>query len=126
MPSIHFCGCVDSKAMLPNGAFHGYNERTLSQKDAIDLQNSMLQNYQSMGLETIYLMCIKPLIELATDSEDGWCSGDIDHPNTAQHKLDLLQQFCRKEYVNMSFVPTIAIPSCGKEFTNVVVIVAVI
>jgi len=114
MPAIHFCGCVDAKAMLPTGAFHGYNERTLSVKDALDLKTAMLNNYQSMGLETIFLTCVKPLIQLATDSEEGWASVEEMHPNTAEHKLQLLNQFCLKQYHNMSFVPTLAIPSCGR------------
>jgi hypothetical protein len=118
MPSKIFCGCVDAKAMLPKGSFHAYNERTLSLKDALDLKQDMLNNYQSMGLETIFLSCTKPLIELATDGEWGWASADQDHPNTMEHKLALLQQFCKKDYPNSSFVPTIAIPSCGKSYTN--------
>jgi hypothetical protein len=114
MPAVHFCGCVDTKAMLPGGKFNGYNERSLSLKDATDLKNDMLSNYQSMGLETIFLMCIKPLIELATDAEEGWAEAGEQHPNSVEHKMQLLQQFISKTYSNIAFVPTIAIPSCGK------------
>jgi len=45
MPAIHFY----AKAVLPKGAFDGYNERALSLKDAMELKADMLRAYLGDG-----------------------------------------------------------------------------
>ena len=71
MPAINFCGSVNAKAMLPKGTFEGYNERGLSLKDALELKENMLRAYLGDGHESIALMFMEPLKQLATDSSKG-------------------------------------------------------
>jgi hypothetical protein len=113
IPAINFCGSVNAKAMLPKGPFEGYNERGLSVKDALELKGDMLRAYLGDGHESIALMFMKPVIELAFDPIKGWAVGEV-QSSTKQFKKELVEQFCSKSYSNSSMVPFLMIPTCGK------------
>jgi hypothetical protein len=134
MPSMTFCGSVDVAAMMKKQPFNGYNERTISvvvgnssllivcvwtlkknilcfiRQEAQELVAKMVNNYEGLGNESIFLMCKNPVATNPTAYIKDWSSP----LETNQQKLDLLQQFCRKTFNNVAFVPSLFIPCSGK------------
>jgi len=111
LPAMQFCGTVDVSAMLRKGAFHGYNERSMSIPQAKDLQAEMGKEYKSIsGLETIFLMAKEPIASVAAQLDPHWKKPII----AAEDKLSLLQSFSNRPFRDFTEVPQLFIPCCGK------------
>ena len=117
LPAKHFCGAVDVSAMLRKGAFHGYNERSLSLPQAKDLHQSMASGYKSIsGLETIFFMAKEPLSAIASKLNPEYSNK---YPvETNADKLWLLQSFAALPFEDFTNVPQLFIPCCGKHKKN--------
>ena len=112
IPAMHFCGSVDVGSMFKGKRFHGFNERTLSIKEAEDLKVKMSRKYDGFGHETIFLMCKEALGDLCHSMVPDWG----EHLDSLSATTKLLQTFCSREFSMVAEVPVLFIPCCGKQF----------
>jgi len=114
MPSATFCGCVDVAAMMEGKPFHGYNERDLSVREARDLKQKILQKYEGVGQESIFLMLKQPINLLS-----GKMVPDFPPNSTplwsVSEKRQLMAQFASLKFESYLAVEPVMIPCCGKK-----------
>jgi len=114
MPSATFCGCVDVAAMMEGQPFHGYNERDLSVREARDLKQKIIQKYEGVGQESIFLMLKEPINLLS-----GKMVPDFPPNSTplwsVSEKRKLLAHFASLKFESYLAVEPVMIPCCGKK-----------
>ena len=113
LPSVIFCGCVDVAQMHEGKEYHGYNERTLSIREARDLKAKIQHKYEGVGQESIFLMLKQPIETQASVLSPTF---QPPPPNqwTLADKRKVLNDFAGRHYNSFVDVELLMIPCCGK------------